>query len=121
MPAQIPHRTHFLYKPIKWAHEVWNQIILRKGEIDNIQRLFNLFPIIEAYIEDSIGLQIARHLVDSTTNILQDDFVKIQVDEWKTGPIYREQPVSSATNVYGTDTTERFLLFKFLLSFTTVL
>ena len=84
MPAHFPPKQHFLHKPIAWTHDVWQQISLYKGNATEIQRLFNLLPAIEAYIEDTIGLQLMRNLVNDTGNILQDTFVKIQTEVWKT-------------------------------------
>ena len=84
MPAQLPHKDHFLYRPIRWTHSVWNQILLRKGNTTDVHKLFQLFPAIDAYIEDIIGLQLISSLVNDKLSILQDKFVSIQTDVWKT-------------------------------------
>ena len=84
MPAQIPDKYHFLYGPITWTHKVWRQISRSQGNTSEVYRLYNLLPAIEAYIEDKIGLQLIGSLVNETTDILQDRFVQIQVDSWKT-------------------------------------
>ena len=60
---------------IIWTHDVWRQIVQSQGNSKEINRLFNLLPAIEAYIEDIIGFQLARGLIHDTPNILQDQFV----------------------------------------------
>jgi len=82
---KIPPKNHFLYQPITWTHKVWHKIVQAQGKHEEIQRLFNLLPAIEAYIEDKIGLQLTSSLVNNTSDILQDNFVKIQVDDWQKG------------------------------------
>ena len=84
MPAQIPHRNHFLYQPIRWTQNVWSQIVNAQGNENDVRRLFNLIPAIEAHIEDKIGLQLISSLVKDSSNILQDAFVKIYIDNWRT-------------------------------------
>ena len=85
LPAQsIPHKNHFLYAPVKWTYDVWKTILQHKGNTSEVNRLFNLLPAIEAYIEDSIGLQLTKSIINNSSIILQDPFVKVQVDDWKT-------------------------------------
>ena len=83
-PAQVPNKNHFLHGPITWTHKVWRQILQSQGNTSEVYRLFHLLPAIEAYIEDKIGLQLIGSLVNETTDILQDPYVQIQVDTWKT-------------------------------------
>jgi hypothetical protein len=84
MHARIPPKNHILYKPITWTQDVWRQIIQYQGNPTEITRLFNLFPAIEAYIEDTISLHLMRNIIQDSTNILLDDYVKIQTDDWET-------------------------------------
>ena len=55
-----------------------------RGNANEIERLFNLFPLIESYIEDSIGVQLTKTIIqDSPTAIFEDEFVQVQIDEWR--------------------------------------
>lgn len=84
MPAQIPNKTHFLYQPIQWTYKVWQQLVQSRGNAAEVHRLFNLLPVIEAHMEDKIGLQLSRSIVQDITDTLQDRFVKTQIDNWRT-------------------------------------
>lgn len=54
-----------------------------RGNAGEIERLFNLFLIIESYIEDSIGLQLTKSIIQDSLDVLQDKFVKVQIDNWQ--------------------------------------
>ena len=84
LPTQIPPKQHFLYQPILWTQEVWKNISIYKGNVLEITRLFNLLPVIEAYMEDTIGLYLMRNLVHNNASILQDALVQVQTDVWDT-------------------------------------
>mmetsp|Transcript_28026 Transcript_28026/g.40116 ORF Transcript_28026/g.40116 Transcript_28026/m.40116 type:complete len:732 (-) Transcript_28026:478-2673(-) len=84
IPTYIaPPKNHFLHRPIKWTQEVWKTIQKYRGNANEIERLFNLFPVIETYIEESIGVELTRNILQDSSLILQDDYVNIQVDNWQ--------------------------------------
>ena len=82
IPTAIPPETHILYKPSMCTHVVWQKILNAKGNVDNITRFFNLFPAIEAHIENVIAVHLSRNIINDhiqDSDVLQDLFVKIQI------------------------------------------
>ena len=79
-----PPKNHFLYRPVKWTHEVWRHIQRYRGNASEIKRLFNLLPVIESHIEDAIGVQLTKHILQDPSEFLQDEFVRVQTDNWRT-------------------------------------
>jgi len=116
----MPHKNHFLYTPVKWTYAVWSNILKHKGNASEINRLFNLLPAIEAYIEDSIRLQLTRDIIQESSTILQDAFVQIQVDNWRIRKIAQHPSVQeqlSTTTMAATNFLESNFFFP-LESFT---
>ena len=63
---------------------IWRNIAKYRGNAEEIERLFNLFPLVEAFIEDSIGLQLHKSNIRDSLDIVNDVFVKFQIDNWQT-------------------------------------
>ena len=94
----FPPEGHFLRQPIVWAHSIWNKIVNNKGNETEIRACFNLFPIVEAHIEDLIGLRFlqAQQHYDGACDqqtLLQDPIVATITDHWKTDKIYSSPSV----------------------------
>ena len=77
-------------------HNVWQKIINSRGNEKEIKKYFQLFPILDAHIEDLISLHIiqAQQCIHNATttldHVLQDYFVTINIDNWdsQTKPQY---------------------------------
>ena len=88
LPSKIPDKDHFLRLPVLWTHNVWEKIINSRGNEPEIKKYFQLFPVLDAHIEDLISLHLTQ-AYQYTTNaneklqsILQDYFVTINIDKW---------------------------------------
>ena len=74
----------FCLAVIFYINQPYGHIIFGRRSLDiEATRLFNLFPVIETYIENAIGLQLAKGMIQSTTDILQDWFVKHRYRGWR--------------------------------------
>lgn len=98
IPTEFPPKDHFLRQPIVWAHSIWHKIINDKGNESGVRDWFNLFPIIEAHIEDLIGLrllQAQQHYTGKNDQqvLLQDSLIALITDHWRTDKSYTSPSV----------------------------